>query len=150
MVLALLHCVALLIRLGTLACSPFHIRFGKFQLLQPFNKKVEFIVNGVKRDFPMKVGEGGEAFFVFETSDRIPRDMQTSPLVSPVTSPQATAAGTQNADGSTAASMGLLEPEPLDLAGTDDKRNPSLASLAAEIERPKSAEGKLCLFRFGR
>lgn len=25
---------------GTLACSPFHVRFGKFQLLRPSDKKV--------------------------------------------------------------------------------------------------------------
>lgn len=36
----------------------------------------------------MKLGEGGEAFFVFETSGRIPEDMQTSPLVSPSGSPR--------------------------------------------------------------
>lgn len=26
---------------GTLACSPFHIRFGKFSLLRPYEKKVK-------------------------------------------------------------------------------------------------------------
>jgi phosphatidate phosphatase LPIN len=26
---------------GTLACSPFHVRFGKFQLLRPSDKKVD-------------------------------------------------------------------------------------------------------------
>lgn len=26
---------------GDLACSPFHVRFGKFQLLRPSEKKVE-------------------------------------------------------------------------------------------------------------
>jgi phosphatidate phosphatase LPIN len=26
--------------LGTLACSPFHVRFGKFSLLRPYEKKV--------------------------------------------------------------------------------------------------------------
>ena len=36
----------------------------------------------------MKLGEGGEAFFVFETTDDIPASLQTSPLVSPAASPQ--------------------------------------------------------------
>ncbi|KAM0262867.1 hypothetical protein ACHAQJ_001458 [Trichoderma viride] len=72
---------------GTLACSPFHVRFGKFSLLRPFEKKVEFRINGVKQHYSMKLGEGGEAFFVFETSDSIPESMQTSPLVSPANSP---------------------------------------------------------------
>ncbi|GFF41806.1 nuclear elongation and deformation protein 1 [Aspergillus udagawae] len=73
---------------GTLACSPFHVRFGKFSLLRPYEKKVEFQVNGVKQDYAMKLGEGGEAFFVFETSDEIPASLQTSPLVSPAASPR--------------------------------------------------------------
>jgi len=32
----------------------------------------------------MKLGEGGEAFFVFQTEGDIPEDMQTSPIASPV------------------------------------------------------------------
>src|ERR1700761_5036411 len=73
---------------GSLACSPFHIRFGKWRLLRPYEKKVEFRVNGSKQEFPMKLGEGGEAFFVFETNESVPEALQTSPLVSPATSPQ--------------------------------------------------------------
>lgn len=72
---------------GSLACSPFHVRFGKFQLLRPSDKKVTFCVNGEKQDFAMKLGDGGEAFFVFETQHDIPPSMQTSPLVSPAASP---------------------------------------------------------------
>lgn len=37
----------------------------------------------------MKLGEGGEAFFVFETTADVPENLQTSPLVSPATSPTA-------------------------------------------------------------
>lgn len=72
---------------GSLACSPFHVRFGKFSLLRPYEKKVEFQVNGVKQSYAMKLAEGGEAFFVFQTSETIPESMQTSPLVSPASSP---------------------------------------------------------------
>lgn len=36
----------------------------------------------------MKLGEGGEAFFVFETTDDVPASLQTSPLVSPTGSPK--------------------------------------------------------------
>lgn len=49
---------------------------------------MEFKVNGVKQDYSMKLGEGGEAFFVFETTDDIPASLQTSPLVSPTGSPR--------------------------------------------------------------
>ncbi|KAK3394346.1 Lipin/Ned1/Smp2-domain-containing protein [Podospora didyma] len=90
---------------GTLACSPFHVRFGKFSLLRPYEKKVEFKVNGVKTEYSMKLGEGGEAFFVFETTDTIPQSLQTSPLVSPVSSPPLNPQRTG----------GLQEPESLDL-----------------------------------
>lgn len=49
---------------------------------------MEFKVNGVKQDYSMKLGEGGEAFFVFETTDEIPASLRTSPLVSPTDSPR--------------------------------------------------------------
>ena len=92
---------------GSLACSPFHVRFGKFSLLRPYEKKVEFRVNNAKQDYAMKLGEGGEAFFVFETSDNIPEAMQTSPLISPAPSPPLVA------EGSNASTLG--EPDFLDL-----------------------------------
>ncbi|KOC09468.1 lipin Smp2 [Aspergillus flavus AF70] len=92
---------------GTLACSPFHVRFGKFSLLRPYEKKVEFKVNGIKQNYSMKLGEGGEAFFVFETSDEIPASLQTSPLVSPTGSPRTRSE--ENLPGS------LQEPDYLDL-----------------------------------
>ncbi|OQE24291.1 hypothetical protein PENSTE_c007G00872 [Penicillium steckii] len=97
---------------GTLACSPFHVRFGKFSLLRPFEKKVEFKVNGVKQDYAMKLGEGGEAFFVFETTDDIPASLQTSPLVSPASSPNVPPNDLESS---------LQEPEHLDLekSGSD-------------------------------
>lgn len=72
---------------GSFNCSPFHVRFGKFSLLRPYEKKVEFQVNGTKQAYAMKLAEGGEAFFVFETAENIPESMQTSPLVSPASSP---------------------------------------------------------------
>ncbi|KAK4188504.1 nuclear elongation and deformation protein 1 [Podospora australis] len=95
---------------GSLLCSPFHVRFGKFSLLRPYEKKVEFKVNGVKQPYSMKLGEGGEAFFVFETSDTIPQSMQTSPLVSPASSPPMNPQQT--------GSSGLQEPPLLNLDDT--------------------------------
>ncbi|MBE3048927.1 hypothetical protein IMZ48_41800, partial [Candidatus Bathyarchaeota archaeon] len=87
---------------GTLVCSPFHVRFGKFSLLRPSEKKVEFLVNGVKQEHSMKLGDGGEAFFIFETTDTIPASLQTSPLSSPASSPPLGPEGS-----------GLQEPDPL-------------------------------------
>lgn len=99
---------------GSLACSPFHVRFGKFSLLRPYEKKVEFRVNDERRDFPMKLGEGGEAFFVFETSSSVPEALQTSPLVSPATSPQV------EANNPSSSSSALPEPELLELDPQSD------------------------------
>jgi len=68
---------------GKLACSPFHVRFGKLCVLRPQEKRVEMAVNDMIVDFPMKVGEAGEAFFIFETEKDVPEELQTSPLAGP-------------------------------------------------------------------
>lgn len=65
-----------------LACSPFHVRFGKWQVLRPVDKKVTVCVNGQEIPFSMKIGDAGEAFFVFETNDDVPEDLITSPIIS--------------------------------------------------------------------
>jgi phosphatidate phosphatase LPIN len=100
---------------GSLACSPFHVRFGKFSLLRPSDKKVEFKVNGVVQPYAMKLGDGGEAFFVFETSSDIPEAMQTSPLISPANSPPIDASDRPP-------SPGLSEPSYLDITETGKGR----------------------------
>ena len=64
----------------------------------------------MKQDYAMKLGEGGEAFFVFETTDEVPEGLQTSPLISPVASPQI------NEAQDTTAYPTLQEPEFLDLS----------------------------------
>ena len=50
---------------GTLRCSPFYVRFGKYQgLIRGSEKVVTVTVNGVLSDFTMRLGRNGEAFFV--------------------------------------------------------------------------------------
>jgi phosphatidate phosphatase LPIN len=116
---------------GSLACSPFHVRFGKFSLLRPYEKKVEFRVNNAKQDYAMKLGEGGEAFFVFETSDNIPEAMQTSPLVSPASSPPLAAEGSNLSS--------LSEPDFLDLDTVTGKpRSTSFTKPAGSARRPSN------------
>ncbi|KAI9690038.1 MAG: hypothetical protein M1822_009920 [Bathelium mastoideum] len=111
---------------GTLACSPFHVRFGKFSLLRPSEKKVEFRVNNVKQEYAMKLGDGGEAFFVFETSQAIPADLQTSPPVSPDASPQARPLPESLPEPA------FAEPEPLDLASGNGSPAKSIKALSGE------------------
>ena len=112
---------------GSLACSPFHVRFGKFSLLRPYEKKVEFRVSDVKQDYSMKLGEGGEAFFVFETTENIPEELQTSPLISPATSPSNTETGQ--------AVTPLTEPTYLDITENGGPKT----SLTPTGSPPKSA-----------
>ena len=67
------------------------------------------MVNDIKQNYSMKLGEGGEAFFVIETFDTVPENLQTSPIVSPAISPQGSAEDTTP-------SPTLQEPDFLDLA----------------------------------
>lgn len=71
----------------------------------------------------MKLGEGGEAFFVFETYADIPEGLQTSPVISPMASPASLS------QEKIAEENNLQEPEPLDLGGDGPRRR----------ERPRSA-----------
>ncbi|KAH3901202.1 phosphatidate phosphatase PAH1 SCDLUD_002688 [Saccharomycodes ludwigii] len=103
---------------GDLSCSPFHVRFGKFQILKPSQKKVEVIINGNPTAIPMKLNDNGEAYFVFETESGIyiPDDLLASPVVSasssPFTSPVVEAKSGQehNLEGNTSEITGLNTP----------------------------------------
>lgn len=107
---------------GNLNCSPFHIRFGKFQLLRPSQKKVNFKVNGHLTNIQMKLGDGGEAFFVFQTADsvdRIPNDMMTSPVVSAVSSAASSPLGSPLASPKSEPES-LEEPPYLDIGPSEE------------------------------
>ncbi|RPA97542.1 LNS2-domain-containing protein [Choiromyces venosus 120613-1] len=119
---------------GDLACSPFHVRFGKFSLLRPYEKKVvEFRVNGQKTDYSMKLGEGGEAFFIFETNQIVPPEMQTSPLVSPSASPRSMASVPEPSS--------LQEPDYLNIADTSGRKAESTGDLLLSPRRAQSDFG---------
>lgn len=127
---------------GTLACSPFHVRFGKFQILKPSQKRVEVIVNGKSTNIPMKLGDSGEAYFVFETTsdvEGIPHDLLSSPIVSatssPSQSPHSSSTYLDSDNANEAGKMGQLqenqkvleEPDFLDIndTGTADEQQNS-------------------------
>lgn len=48
------------------------------------NIQVYLKINDTDSPFHMKVGDTGEAFFVFETDQDVPADMQTSPITGPI------------------------------------------------------------------
>lgn len=91
----------------------------------------------------MKLGEGGEAFFVFETSDEIPESLQTSPVISPATSPQSLL------EQDVASVSTLQEPEFLDLDrdGINEQRRDMVGRtrpILSDASRAKSDFG-MCL-----
>jgi phosphatidate phosphatase LPIN len=47
------------------------------------HSQVDVAVNGSLIPFNMKVGEAGEAFFVFETEEDVPEELITSPILQP-------------------------------------------------------------------
>ncbi|KDQ64419.1 hypothetical protein JAAARDRAFT_28049 [Jaapia argillacea MUCL 33604] len=126
-------------------CSPFHVRFGKWQVLRPQDKKVNVLVNGHPIPFHMKIGDAGEAFFVFETESEVPEDLITSPLL------EATLPGESNAAAVKSGRFGAMqkagdddveeqklddgqEPEPLDL----NAQTPPAESSGGEVTAPHS------------
>lgn len=78
-----------------------------------YSNQVDFFVNGNKVNLPMKLGEGGEAFFVFETDGIVPEALITSPVVSPSGSPMESPEFGLNNNGDIPT---LQEPDFLDLS----------------------------------
>jgi phosphatidate phosphatase LPIN len=97
--------------------------------------QVEFCVNGKKQDYSMKLGEGGEAFFVFETSADIPENLQTSPLVSPMASPKSLPAEVRPLPD-------LQEPDFLDLATGNAAKENGVVNIPAQMQRAQSDIGQ--------
>lgn len=101
---------------GTLHCSPWHVRFGKFQIIKPLQKKIDLYVNDCKTDLPMKLGEGGEAFFVFETDlSDLSLSVVTSPVVSAENSPEGSPLASPRSESADPADLNKSEPDLLDL-----------------------------------
>lgn len=73
---------------GSLKSTPFHVRFGRLQVVRPRDKVVTVRVNGVEVALKMKLGRSGEAYFVHEAdvSDEgeLDSDLAVSPIQSPV------------------------------------------------------------------
>lgn len=97
--------------------------------------QVDVFVNGNLIPFSMKIGEAGEAFFVFETDEDIPEDIATSPLL------EATKPGEANAHEQPTGRFGAKNTESESQADTEDPtsnlQEPEFLDLNAEsAEQP--------------
>ena len=87
----------------------------------------------------MKLGEGGEAFFVFEAFGQVPEEAQTSPLISPASSPPSRPSSFSS----------TTDLEPLDLNSSTgrpeswDGRRPSAGNHIAMLSVGRRAQSEL-------
>ncbi|MCP9264843.1 Phosphatidate phosphatase LPIN3 [Dirofilaria immitis] len=66
---------------GSYLSTPFHVRFGKYGVLNSDEKYVDITINGEEIDLKMKLGENGVAFFTEPTTDaNVPEYLVTSPV----------------------------------------------------------------------
>ena len=72
---------------GSLKSTPFHVRFGRLQVVKPRDKVVTVRVNGVEVALKMKLGRSGEAYFVHEADVSDEGDLDSDLAVSPIMSP---------------------------------------------------------------
>ena len=82
---------------GTLKSTPFHVRFGKNQVIRRSRERLPIYisVNDVVAPFNMVMGDGGVAYFevpVDETSDQVPLGDLKNPVPSPSASPMLSSA----------------------------------------------------------
>lgn len=64
---------------GHRLCSPFHVRFGKLQLLKSRGIPVNVYINGQKTDLKLRLGTAGEAYFKIPVED-VPRPPESPKL----------------------------------------------------------------------
>ena len=58
---------------GHRRCSPFHVRFGKLQILKSRGIPVNVYINGKKTDLNLRLGAAGEAYFKVPVENISPR-----------------------------------------------------------------------------
>jgi len=114
---------------GSLRSTPFHVRFGKLQLLRTREKVVDIMLNDKPSSLKMKLGHAGEAFFVERTLEPVPAFMATSPIRTPSshTPPRQSASG-------------LASPLSLDDVQAADLRDTTPMELCAPSESGEERE----------
>lgn len=103
---------------------------------------MDIAVNGNAVPFSMKIGEAGEAFFVFETDGDVPEDLITSPLLEPTQpgfpkSPPPEDIGSSGARGGESGLVDVVGQEPdfldLDAPSTSPPRTVSKSPISSDI-----------------
>lgn len=103
--------------------------------------KVNVSVNGNPIPFSMKIGDAGEAFFVFETEEDIPEDLVTSPILTATKTaphdeiPSVTLSKSPEAPP---AAPKIPEPEFLDLNATPRDRVSTLRKRGQSYSTPQT------------
>lgn len=102
-------------------------------------------MNGNPIPFNMKIGDAGEAFFVFETDDDIPADLITSPIIQPSdASPNIVSDHfvLQQDSGKTPDGSGGEEHEEGQLREQPDTQEPEFLDLDAQAGSSQSRSGE--------
>ena len=94
---------------GTIVCTPFHVRFGKFKVFRSRDRYVSVAVNGIKSELVLQLGEAGEAFFLHPAG---PTPPPPEPATAPPTPSATRAHSTCFASSFFAASSSLQRPVP--------------------------------------
>ena len=115
---------------GTFTSTPFHVRFGKLQILKSREKLVSIAVNNQPVPYTMTLGQNGDAFFVREVpadDDNFDGEVVTSPAVSPV-SPLMTTVAANGKDPTSEASSLVLPVVDLEQSAYTNGGNVKLTS----------------------
>jgi phosphatidate phosphatase PAH1 len=121
---------------GDILTTPFHVRFGRLSgVLNPKEKVVSITVNGEKTNAKMKLGPAGEAFFVEETRVSLHHDLCTSPLISPLPSPEI-----RGREVTAVMEMLSLDSDGEDDGGNDKKKNTNNNKSLTVDTKPQTTE----------
>ena len=120
---------------GSLKSTPFHVRFGRLQVVKPRDKVVTVRVNGVEVALKMKLGRSGEAYFVHEADVSDEGELDSDLAVSPIQSPRRA-----SLSGSSTELSDVVTP-PADSDATTHREIDALKEKIAQLEIPTDAQG---------
>ena len=118
---------------GCLKSTPFHVRFGRLQVVKPRDKVVTVRVNGVEVALKMKLGRSGEAYFVREADVSDESELDSDLAVSPIQSPRRA-----SLSGSSTEASDVVTPPDSD---TTHREIDALKEQILQLDIPTDAQG---------